>query len=428
LYLQPVNPEALTGMASFVPIVAEVQLGMRLEDLEPVNLYLPDATPMRVTRGGGILTVAATLAHGKVGPRSSISYAMLEPVRVERPPLAAEGSLMLQLSVSDSKAVHLSGNAARIDLLLSHAPASSAPSLAVAEHVDGTAEFTELNVIHSIEPLQARLDVPIVRSSNLKGLDTAIQGDRSWHLQAGAAVFAGAAQFRGSTLTRAEVRGDFEALQVRLNEHEIWAYGTLASTYIDQKGQPSEIQDAELLLNNVTTRSQDRVTPNWWASVGTTHMQLAGSLGKQVGGTFVVRAKNADPVLKALDIPGILRAFIPRKPVEVVAQIERQGASTRLSLIHAQTGNLRVSGELLTQPRHTSGVFRVEGVAVPIGIELDDGQSHITLFANADWLNRHLQDLNGGPQPVRSTKLESSQGIKGPAHGGLGSRSPVAQR
>lgn len=422
LHLSPVNPETLTGTKAFEPITATVQLGMRLENLNPVNLYVSDPNTTRVSGGGGTLHVGVRLEHAKL-TAGSIHYAMLEPVRVERESIAVDTAATLQLSVVQhtvppTNRTEFSVSAERV-LLSSLSPpdantanSANAVNLAVAERVQGLLTFRELDATRDISPLSIRLDAPAVSSDHLERIATLIPGKRDWRLTGGRAEVGATFQSQQG-VTHATLSGKFSGLHLRLNEHALRSYGTVSMSYgANQERQTSQLDHAEILFNTLTIRARDQHTADWWASLSTSRLQLTGPAGRQLDGTIVARAKNPDPVRQALGIPGIAKLVIPDKPLEAVVKVSQHGDHEQLQLLHAKTGSLTVEGELWRAEKCRSGAFRVDGIPVPVGVALQDDDSSVTWFASEDWLTEHIRDLACRPQPKAIVRREPREKVE----------------
>jgi hypothetical protein len=405
LRLDPVNPETLTGMKAFEPITATIRLGMRLENLNPVNLYVADPSTTRVLGGGGTLHVGVKMEQAKL-IAGGIRYTMDELVRVEREPIAVNTAATLDLRVIEdqstrSKQTHFSVSAPRVSLS-ALPPPNTAPTtelnLVVAEGVHGQQTLGELDLMQDIEPLSARVDVPAVTAEQLAQVARLIPGKRSWQLTGGR--FQGGGSYQSNQgVTQAQLSGEFAALQLQLEEHQLKGYGKLSVSYgANQEQRTSQLDHAELSFNTLTTRSGDQRTADWWASVSTSHLQLTGPKGRHLNGTIVARAQNPEPVRQALGIPGIAKIVIPNKPLEVVVRLEHHGDRERMQLLHAQTGSLTVDGELWSGEKCRAGAFRVDGIPVPVGVALRDGDTKLTWFASKDWLTEHIRDLGCRPQ------------------------------
>lgn len=406
LYLSPVNPETLTGMKAFEPITATVQLDMHLENLNPVNLYVADPNTTRVSGGGGTLHVGVKVDQAKL-IAGSIRYAMDERLRVERQPIAVDTVATLDLSVAQgdakqTKQTQFSVSAQRVEVTAlspANTVQTNASSLAVAERVHVLQTFRELDLMQDIEPLSTRVDVPVLVSDHLGQIAKLIPGQRTWQLAGGR--FQGGGSYQSNQgVIQAQGSGDFAALHLQLDEHELRGYGRFSASYgANEEQQTSQLDHAEVLFNTLTTQSGDERTADWWASVSTSHLQLTGPKGHQLAGTVVARAKNPEPVRQALDIPGIAKLVIPDKPLEAVVKLSQHGDYQQLQLLHAKTGSLTVEGELWSAEKCSSGAFRVDGIPVPVGVALQDDDSSVTWFASEEWLTEHVRDLVCRPQP-----------------------------
>jgi hypothetical protein len=284
LRLRPVNPETLTGMKAFEPIFASVQLSMRLENLDPANLYLADPKTTRVMGGGGTLNADVMLQQAKL-TAGHVRYTMIEPLRVEREPIAVETAVTMDLRViqneiTQSKRTDLSLGAERMVLATLSSPSSQPASLAVAQNVHGVVELRELDFRRAIEISRTFLEVPQISAEHLGRLDALIPGKRAWRLAGGKASVRGTFQSEQG-LVQARLDGDFAGLQLRLNEHELRGFGSLSVSFGgDREQQSSQLDHAEILFNTLTTRSGDQRTADWWASVSTSHLQLTGPTGR----------------------------------------------------------------------------------------------------------------------------------------------------
>jgi hypothetical protein len=177
-----------------------------------------------------------------------------------------------------------------------------------------------------------------------------------------------------------------------VKQHEAQAYGRLSLSYGGNRNDHSaRLNHAEVIFNNVTLRSKNRKTSDWWGSVIADRIQLAGP--ESLAGTIAVRGKNAEPVLNALDVPDIVRALIPNKPVDALAKLEKRGEVVHLDLVRAQTGSMNVSGEMRRDTNRTAGVFLATGIAIPIGIEFGREDSGVKLFASESWFEERRGSL-----------------------------------
>ncbi|HTM45877.1 MAG TPA: hypothetical protein VL137_13040 [Polyangiaceae bacterium] len=415
LYLEPVNPETLTGMTAFDPISTTVRLDMHTENIDPVNLYLADPSVTQVSGGGGTLHVDAKMEHAKL-TSGNIHYTMREPVRIAHEPIAVEAAVTLDLGVTPSDVDRKS----RIDLILDteqvtlsalaprrerSSPSSEPANLAVADRVHGAIEFRELDLTQDFQPLRTSFDVPRISSDHLQRLDPLIPGKRKWHVLGGR-VDAEISYQSQQGITHAGIDGHFDALHLQLKEQQLQGYGKLHVRYRADH-QSSRLDDSEVLFNTLITQSGNLHTDDWWASLSASRLQLTGPKGPALDGTIVVRAKNPDPVRQALHIPGIAKLVIPDKPVEVVLRLEQHNDSRRLQLLQAKTGSLTVAGELWSGASGECGAFRVDGIPVPVGISLQGDDSELTWFASEGWLAAHLRDLGCRPPMANQAQPHS---------------------
>jgi hypothetical protein len=403
LYLEPVNPETLTGMKAFEPISASVRLDLRTHNLAPVNLYVSDPRATQVTGGGGALSVDAKLEHAKL-TRGGLRYVMLEPVRVAHAPVAIETAATVELSVGQSQTT-LSLDAEQVMMDLFARESADTVTLARAERARGLLTFDQLDFTRDTEPLSTYLTVPVVSIEHVERIEKLFPGKRSWRVVGGSANGGGTLQAQQGEI-QAQVTGDFAALHLQDAERELRGYGTYSVSYAASRAkQTSQLDHAEILFNTLSMRSGDQHTKDWWASVSTSRLQLTGPApaerprnGRngevpQLSGLIVARAKNPEPVRQALGIPGIAKLVIPDEPLEAVFKLEPHGTVERVQLLHARTGALTVSGELWRAEECSSGAFRVDGVPIPVGVSLQDGDSEVTWFASEAWLREQIQDL-----------------------------------
>lgn len=418
LSLAPVNPETLTGMKAFEPISASVRLDMRTKNLDPVNLYVSDPRTTRVSGGGGLLQVDAKMERAKL-TAGSIHYAMLEALRVEHEPIAVETVAMVDLRVAQNEAAQQADDSERkVDLWVStehvvlsalSPPNPNAANLAVAERVQGSIEFRELDLTQEFEPVRTVVEAPMISSDHVQRLDALIPGKRKWHVLGGRSDVGFSFQSERG-VTQAALDGNFAGLHLQLDAHELRGFGKATLRYgANREHRTSQVDYAEVSFNTLTTRSGNKHTEDWWASLSTSRLQLTGpataaqqsngavgqSHGRmsQLNGTIVARAKNPEPVRQALGIPGIANLVIPDKPLEAVVKLEQHGDARRFQLLHAKTGDLTVVGELWTAEGCNSGAFRVAGIPVPVGIALEGDDSDITWLASEDWLIDHLRHI-----------------------------------
>jgi hypothetical protein len=390
LSLTPVNPEALTGMTAFAPISAAVHLTARFVDLSPVNLYLADDGKTKAMDGAGDLDVAATLKNGKLAPGSSITYDTVTPFRLEHVSLTAIASMHLSVRVDGDWSANLGFSSERLELSPSTGEGAGQP-FAEAERIRATLSFAELDVARPLVFTKARLEAPVVELNHLERVGKMLPNE-SWKLLGGSATLSAMIELRDDGVAAADIGGDFEALRLGVKQHEAQAYGRLSLSYGGNRNDHSaRLNHAEVIFNNVTLRSKNRKTSDWWGSVIADRIQLAGP--ESLAGTIAVRGKNAEPVLNALDVPDIVRALIPNKPVDALAKLEKRGEVVHLDLVRAQTGSMNVSGEMRRDTNRTAGVFLATGIAIPIGIEFGREDSGVKLFASESWFEERRGSL-----------------------------------
>jgi hypothetical protein len=364
-----------------------------VEELDVANLYLPVARQIRVSRGGGELEVAVVLDQGLIGAGSSMSYVMTTPLRIEVAPLKIVGRINLSATTAPSQSTMVSVDAPRSEIFLLSGERDEVLPVAVVEPARWVSEFSESDLNKPLVRTSGNLTIDLV-ANRLEELDSLVPSPKMLRLAGGSLEASASAKFGRVGLERVSSHATFGALRLALGEHEIWAYGQASGTYsVHPETQLAQLDEAEIQLSNAVVRSGSRTTTDWWASIRTDKMLLDAPLGQLLGGTIVSYAKNSDPVLDALDVPEIVRVLVPNRPLAVSARLGRRGEVDRIELIRAETGNLSVQGEAVRDATGLAGVFRVGGIAVPVGIVLEDLDSSLTLFASTRWFDEELQAL-----------------------------------
>jgi hypothetical protein len=391
-----VNPEAHAD-ASFMTLVdARVNLKADVQSLVNVGAYFAGVD---VTRGAGPLAVDLFLDKGKLGSKSRLDFET-ESVHVKgdgfgvgtdwKVNFEASGSPeQLPIVRSDSKLTYFSlarGNRAFTLQIQGH-------------HEEATLDTIQLSRATDLKHAAVRM--PKIVSTDLRDLPVLLPEDTPVKVEGGDAHASLKLdmdeKYWASGPLSAMLRDlDLDAAGVKLRGN-MWLE---TEARFNPKLQTNMLENMTLTMRNLSMRAGSRSVDDWWMNIQSKKLTLWNSKPPRAEGTLSIRARDLQPVLKALAEKDVISSLIPMftslTDFRAKTTIRTAGPVTDVTL-ESESDIWDASGRIYSNGKQQQMAIVVGGQAVSLGIAKAGDDLEIMPFAKTGWLNDHLRTF---PKPL----------------------------
>ncbi len=398
-----VDPDAHAD-ASFMELVtARVNMRADVQSLSIAGAYAPN---LDISKGDGPLTVDLYLDKGKLGSKSHLDF-HTDAVRLKGDGYGVGTDWQLNFDAA--------GSAEQLPLITS---ASKSTYVSLAR---GNKSFTVQMHGHREE---AKLDtIQLSRSTDLKAASVRMPNIVCSDLKDVPAVLApdGPVKIKSGT-ANASLNLDMD--------HEYWAHGPLTTTTKDldldvagvdvasnvklstevrlnPKLKTNLLQNMAFTLRDLSMHAGSRSVTGWWMNVDSKRLTYWNNDPSRFEGTLAIRARDLDPVLKALAekdvISGLIPMFVSLNDFRAGTTIRTSGEMTDI-VLSSDSQIWDAAGRIYKNGNKSQMALVVGGQAVSVGIASKDGHLEIMPFAKTGWLNDHLREFPGPVEVMKHPK------------------------
>lgn len=393
-----VNPKEHADASFMTLVTARVNMNAHIESLISAGAYFEDSG-IEVSKGSGPFAVDLFMDRGKLGPKSHLAF-VTEAVNVKGPGFGVGTDWQLDFDASGSKD--------RLPLIRSTSK-STYVSLAnkmrsFTVQIHGHHEEAQLDTIQlsrATDLQHALLRMPQIVSVDLADAPAVLAPDGPIKVKKG-------------------------TLQSSLNldmDHEYWASGPLLATIKDldleaagvkvagnlkldtqlrfnPKQKVNMIQGMLFTMRDMSMHAGSRDVSGWWMNVASRRMTFWNTEPTAFDGTLSVRARDLDPVLKALAEKDVISDLIPMftslNDFRASTTIRATGPLTDITLA-SESQIWDAAGRIYKNGDKSKMAIVVGGQAVSLGVASQGDDLEIMPFAKTGWLNDHLRTF---PKPI----------------------------
>lgn len=384
--------------ASFMELVtARVNLRATVLSLEVVGAYFPG---LEVSRGRGPLSLDLYLDRGKLGDKSHLDYG------TESVHLKGNG---YGVSSDWQVAFDAKGSPDRKPLLRSSSKLSYV-SLARGRRdftlqLPGHHEEAELDTIQlsrSTDLQHASLRIPKILSTDLQDLPAVLLPEGlPIRIDGGTCAAALSLDMDNSYWAHGPLTASIKALD--MNAAGVHIGGDLkfdAALHFNPKTKVNQLQNLLFTVRDLNMQAGSRTVSAWWLNVQSKQLNWWSREPSRFEGTLGIRARDLDPVLKALAEKDVISKLIPMftslSDFRATTTISASGPVTDVT-IASESDIWDIAGRVYKNGKQSQLALVVGGQAVSLGIASKGDGLELMPFAKTGWLNEHLRDF---PKPL----------------------------
>jgi len=387
--------------AGFMELVtARLNLRGDVKNLGNVGAYFEG---LEVSRGQGPLSLDLYLDKGRLGAKSHLRYET-DSVRLKGNGFGVGTDLQLDFDAA--------GTAEQLPLLRSSSK-STYVSLArgmraFTVQIHGHHEEVELDTIQ------------LSRSTDLKAASVRMPKIISVDLTDLPAVLPEGTPIQIS-------RGEAQASLSLDMDHDYWAHGPLSATIRDlrldaagvrvggnlklqtevrfnPKLRTNELRNMAFTMRDMAMNADSHTVGGWWMDLDSKRLTFWSTEPSRFDGSLSVRARDLDPVLKALAEKDVISKLIPlfTSLTDFRAGITLRAAGPVTDVSVASESEIwDAAGRIYEDGKRSQMALVVGGQAVSLGIARKDGHLELMPFAKTEWLNERLRQF---PKPLVQMK------------------------
>jgi hypothetical protein len=155
-------------------------------------------------------------------------------------------------------------------------------------------------------------------------------------------------------------------------------------------------------------QAKDQEVEGWWTRIEVPTLTAWGLPPERFEGSVAVRAKSAEPILKALvakdEIPGIVSQLTSLPDLRIRGNFRKTPAVTDVVLEPLENDLFDVAGRYYSKGDDRRYAIVVGGKAISLGIANDGSGTTLMPFAREGWLNSKLESFPKPPAKVHSSQ------------------------
>lgn len=399
---------------SFLELVtANIAMKGDIATLQHVGAYLPG---MRVEGGAGPFDAHVLMTKGGLSEQSTLSFSTkkvglradgfgvdtdwnfdAQVARVVHP--TAEryptDDTVLPRIHSESRVTYVSVANARGDVF----------TVQLQKHVeDVVLRSTQLGRMTDLD--HARIRFPEIFTNDLHDLAALTSTPPSFHSEAGEAHASLALDVDEHHMARGPFEARFTGLRFAAAGMLLRGQGSVKSRLeADLDAKKTILRNTFIDLNELGMQVGKESMEGWWTRIDVPYFAVFGVPPARIEGSVSVRAKSAEPMLKALAGKGEITPLIPwltnLNDLRARATFQKVGQTTNVMLVPVQNVLFDVAGRYYAKGDDSRMAIVVGGKVVSLGIAKDSGGLTLAPFAREGWLNERLERF---PKPVQKVR------------------------
>jgi hypothetical protein len=407
------DPEAHADESFLELVTARIHLAADVRSLEHLRAYLGG---MAVKGGAGPFEAKVSMQEGRLGADSRITFGTEDVslfgkgfsvrsdwdfdahVRAEQPEdrtARAERSTtpdVLPRIRSTSKATYVSFVSERTEDVF---------TVQVRKHEEGAVlETTELGTMTDIAHAYVRM--PEIVTADLADLSVLTDEGSPFVARKGTARASLFLDIDENHVVRGPFKARFEGAQLTVDDIQIYANGSASCRiHSELDHETTTLSDISLSISDLKMRAGDQQVEDWWMRLSSKKLEAWGLPPERTQTQFSVRAKSAEPVLKALVAKGELSKLVPTlthlNDLRIEAEVRKHGSVTDVLLEPLETNLFDVAGRFHMSDAQNRMAIVLGGKAISLGIASDASGLTLAPMARTGWLN---QRLKGFPEPI----------------------------
>jgi hypothetical protein len=430
-----VNPEEHADVSFLDLVTARVALKGDVQSMKHIGAYFESVD---VADGKGPFRADVALEKGWLGKESEIAYrtdsirlngdgfavetdwkldidvetdgAKTEPAKTKPTPAVNEKPKEKQtrLDIRSSKAAsaarpHIQSSSKTTYVTLSKQPKVGFTVQLLRHGQEATLQSTQIGSGMGLR--RARLDFPVIQTTDLDDLEVAFEKGTPLQVQRGSA--------RGSLKLEVDedhvARGPFS---MRMDDVLFRLFGvnlgTNARAYtgiqFDLKRKSTILRDFQFSVVDASMHVGDENVDGWWAILSSDRVSAQQLPPESYETTIRFRAKDAEPILEALaekdQLNDLIAKFTSLDDLTLVAKVRGRGKILDVTF-DSESDVWDAAGRYYSNGKQSRLALVVGGKAFSIGIASDGKNTSIVPFARQDWLNAHLRAF---PRPLEQMK------------------------
>jgi hypothetical protein len=396
-----VNPDEHADAGFMTLVTARVNLRSDVQSLSVLGAYADD---LEISQGNGPLTLDLYLDRGKLGSKSHLDF-RTDAVRLKGNGYGVGSDAQLNFDAA--------GSSQQLPLI-AFAAKSTYVSLARGNHqvtfqIHAHKEEAQLDTIQlskATDLQTATVRMPSIVCVDLKDMPGAL--------------------FPEGLPVQIKSGEAHAALDLDM-DHEYWAHGPLTMSTKDlqldvagvqiggnlklasqvrfnAKLKTNMLENMAFTLRDMSMRAGSSSVAGWWMNVDSKRLTFWNHEPSRFEGTASIRARDLDPVLKALAEKDVISKLIPMftslNDFRAGLTIRTSGEMTD-TVLSSESSIWDAAGRIYKNGKESQMAIVVGGQVVSVGIASKDGHLEIMPFAKTDWLNEHLRTF---PAPVEVMK------------------------
>jgi hypothetical protein len=411
-----VNPMEHADESFLELVTADIAMKGDIVTLQHVGAYLPG---MRVEGGAGPFDVHVLMTKGGLSDSSRLSFSTkkvglradgfgvdtdwnfdAQVARVVHPTTERYPSddTVLPRLHSESRVTYVSVANARGDVF----------TVQLQKHVeDVVLRSNQLGRMTDLD--HARIRFPEIFTNDLHDLAALTSTPPSFHSEAGEAHASLALDVDEHHVARGPFEARFTGLRFAAAGMLLRGQGSVKSRLeADLDAKKTILRNTFIDLNELGMQVGNESMEGWWTRIDVPYFAAFGVPPERIEGSFAVRAKSAEPLLKALAGKGEITPLIPwltnLNDLRARATFHKIGPTINVMLEPVQNVLFDVAGRYYSKGDDSRMAIVVGGKVVSLGIAKDSGGLTLAPFAREGWLNEKLARF---PKPVQ--KVHSSE-------------------
>ena len=385
--------------ASFMELVsARVNLRSQIESLSSVGAYFEDAG-VEVTKGKGPLAFDLYMDAGKLGNKSHLSF-QTDALNVKGNGFGAGTDWQLDFDARGSKDGFPIIRSTSKSTYFSLARGMRAFTVQVHGHHE-EAELDTIRLSRATDLKSASVRMPQIVSVDLRDLPAVLAPDGPLKVKKGELHGALSLDMDKDYWAQGPLSATVKGLELEAADIHVGGQLKLESQVrFNPKRKVNMIQGMLLTARDMSMHTGSRDVEGWWMNLSSRRLTLWNGEPSAFDGTVSVRARDMDPVLKALAAKDVISELIPfftsLNDFRAATTIRATGPMLDVTLA-SESQVWDAAGRFYKNGKKSEMAIVFGGQAVSLGVASKDDDLELVPFAKTAWLNERLQSF---PKPL----------------------------
>jgi hypothetical protein len=201
---------------------------------------------------------------------------------------------------------------------------------------------------------------------------------------------------------------------VRHGTHSVDGTGEAEARFVTWRDWTAggRLSDARLELTQVSTRSGDDASADWWLSVEAPTIDYQGFPPRAFNAELALSARDGAPLISALEAEGELPRVVgflwTADNLRGRATVRSTPRELELDVDHVDSDSLGGKGRYVKRGEQERAVFLVTAGPIGVGFELDDTGMNAAPFSGNRWFDKRSRAVFGA-EPDAATERASRE-------------------